>query len=498
MDKVKLHAQERLDLDDTRSLQSLVYEYVSEALGGLMGHAHGVYAPPNYFVSEGQGLVLLYFDPFTFLTTTPSERGSTGAPTSRTFTTANGTGATEYTQFKSISVVYDSAEETPAYIDITNIRANFANIVAQHGEQYIWARPIYVDTNNSTRRKWDVSTGAEVTVSVETQEAQRVAFLIQNTEPAWDAQQGEARWARLGEITSFTNGNAVGSKPNVQWYSVFDDPLIEELLDESSNDITLRSFFNQNTTFPVDGQNKAYRTFSLPLVLALIRSEIRRIKGVTSWNFQSGPSLNSLYVSLVSTEASLSSRLTDLENRQVSPAQCIASCTIGVKVEDVQSQRFSAQYVGNSVGIDRTYTGLIAGQGYAQNNVYIKLSTETLSQSWGIVHISAIQHETRAPSAGTTDVHYDYNRVTFMCSEDATAEPNNTSSLIRIEFLPQVIVSTNHPQSENEFHPPLGVIGSTDQPTVVLRDLNTDPTSTAHDLLFSVAVFAVPTADLDN
>ena len=41
MDKVKLHPQERLDLDDARALQSLVYDYVQEALGGLFDMCAG-------------------------------------------------------------------------------------------------------------------------------------------------------------------------------------------------------------------------------------------------------------------------------------------------------------------------------------------------------------------------------------------------------------------------------------------------------------------------
>ena len=52
MDKVKLYAQERLDLDDTRALQSLVYDYVQEAIGGLIGHMRGLLSLPTITQTE--------------------------------------------------------------------------------------------------------------------------------------------------------------------------------------------------------------------------------------------------------------------------------------------------------------------------------------------------------------------------------------------------------------------------------------------------------------
>ena len=37
MDKIRFQPQERLDLVDANALQELVYKYMGEALGGLMG-----------------------------------------------------------------------------------------------------------------------------------------------------------------------------------------------------------------------------------------------------------------------------------------------------------------------------------------------------------------------------------------------------------------------------------------------------------------------------
>jgi hypothetical protein len=55
MDRVKLYAQERLDLDDANALQSLVYDYVQEALGGLFGRIRGALSVPTITQTENSG-----------------------------------------------------------------------------------------------------------------------------------------------------------------------------------------------------------------------------------------------------------------------------------------------------------------------------------------------------------------------------------------------------------------------------------------------------------
>ncbi len=41
MDKIKVYPQERLDIVDVDALQTLVYTYVQEAMGSLIGPARG-------------------------------------------------------------------------------------------------------------------------------------------------------------------------------------------------------------------------------------------------------------------------------------------------------------------------------------------------------------------------------------------------------------------------------------------------------------------------
>lgn len=489
MDKVKLHAQERLDLDDTRALQSLIYDYVQEALGGLMGNAHGVLSVPTAITSENGGNPVLYLRPFTFVTSVPMEVGSTGQPLGTTVV-----GGTEYTQFKTTVVNYDPEEEATQGISLDYLRANFGQL----DPYYIWARPIMLDTDTGTRRKWDITSGAEITTNVETRESQRVVFQLSPSKPIGDS------WAKLAVITGFTDGDNAGSVPNIQWYSVFDDPLIEEFL-ETSGDITMSLLFNNSVAraneFPFDDTNKSYRTFALPLLLSALREQIRRIKGTTLW-------LGEGYSSLTN----LNSRTTVLENRQFSPVQCIANCTIGVTVENEQYQRFAGEYVGNSYGVDRTFGQIIRPIGQPQNRAQIKLDTSLVTQSWAITHISVQQHRQRA--LVDAEGHFDYNRVTFIVDEDVTTVPDisadgvllldygpNGKGIV-IEFLPQVITDNDqtHTHAERVFHVPTGSTSVTEDPTLVLADLDADgvPQDGDYDLLFSVSVFAVPSADADN
>ena len=68
MDRVKLYPQERLDLDDVRALQELVYDYDQEALGALLGPVRGVLSVPRVTVTENSGAPYMTLTPFSFIT----------------------------------------------------------------------------------------------------------------------------------------------------------------------------------------------------------------------------------------------------------------------------------------------------------------------------------------------------------------------------------------------------------------------------------------------
>lgn len=489
MDKVKLHAQERLDLDDTRALQSLIYDYVQEALGGLMGNAHGVLSVPQAFTSENGGAPIVYFRPFTFLTSMPMEIGSTGQTLGTSVV-----GGTEYTQFKSTVVNYDPEEQTTQGIDIDWLRANFLYALVTFGAQYIWARPVYIDTDTATRRKWDVASGAEVTVSVETRESQRVAFVIQNAEPSYAT--GEARWAKIAQITGFTDGDNTGSTPIIEWFSVFDDALINTLLDTSDTVVGMQSILALRGDTPFEN-NKSYRTFALPLLLTELRKQIAEIKGL-------GPLLPWTSPQPVNSDlVSLSARLIALESRQVSPVQCIASCRLAVvrtgQITDTY-QAYLSSFIGPSSGIDTNFTGIPPTTVAQQNLVRIKILDSVLDEGWSISHVSVTQDIVYLQN----NDHRDYNRVTFLVHPNAySTDSSDTSTMhlfdytssdrgIMVEFLPQLVLAESHSHTENDIHPPIGTNTGT---TTVLDYLNTTPDQSSlppYDLVFSVAVFATP------
>lgn len=249
MDKVKLYAQERLDLDDTRALQSLTEDYLQESFGALLGFGGGALSVPVVTTEENGGSPYITFSPFTFATTTPNtDRGAAVS------------GGTQYTQSKARIVNYDPAEESAPEIDITVLRSGWGVIVATFGAQYVWARPILVDTDTGTRRKWDVTSGTETTFSAETRTSQRVEFVIQNAEPTYE--EGESRWAKVARITGWSDGTNAGSEPQFQWYSVFDDEATFSFLDSVDTAsptlpahelLRLTRMFNGNNLFTLTG-----------------------------------------------------------------------------------------------------------------------------------------------------------------------------------------------------------------------------------------------------
>jgi hypothetical protein len=490
MDKVKLHAQERLDLDDTRALQSLVYDYVSEALGGLMGNAKGVLSIPEVNFFENNGAPYIELRPFAFMASTQMRTGDTGSALSDPVT-----GGTAYKQFHSIVVNYDPEEEADPHIDLDALRSSFTVYVDQFGPQYIWARPTSVDTNTATRRRWDVSSGAEVTFSESTRESQRVAFVVQSTEPASVA--GESRWAKIAQIESFTDGDNTNSQPVLKWLSVFDDPLNNEYIGATDASVSMDGLLAFDNGIPFDSSSLSYRSFGLPMLLSAIRSRLQGITGRSTWYYKPTESESLL---------GLSDRITNLEAVEVGSSFCIASCTVGVEVVNDTTQRFTAELYGNSVGIDRSFTALIRGAGFQQNNVRLKIKDAVLDQGWAITHVSVQQIK----NAGLVDAvgHLDFNRVTFLVPAHITntadtSDPNSlalegTNRGISVDFIPHVIRDDGqaHAHSEDSFHEPLGSVAEPDI-SKVLDDL-TAQTVTPYDLMFSVAVFAVPADQVDR
>ena len=73
MDKVRFQPQERLDLVDANALQELVYQYLGEALGGIMGNAAGSLTTIEYDTTEVGGTYLLHFHSFQYYWCQPDD-----------------------------------------------------------------------------------------------------------------------------------------------------------------------------------------------------------------------------------------------------------------------------------------------------------------------------------------------------------------------------------------------------------------------------------------
>lgn len=505
MDKVKLYAQERLDLDDTRALQSLTEDYLQESFGALLGFGGGALSVPVVTTEENGGSPYITLSPFTFVTTTPNtDRGAAVS------------GGTQYTQSAARVVNYDPAEEGAPEIDITVLRGAWNYIVATFGLQYIWARPISVDTDTATRRKWDVASGAEVTFSAETRTSQRVEFKIQNAEPSYD--EGESRWARIAQVEGWTDGDNAGSEPQLAWYSVFDSPDIYTFLKNSEvgsidpvdAQMSLSALMLSFEDFPFS-DSSSLRAFGVIAHLAAVRRQLARVlskgindpAGVLPYRWDNAPpvSLGGAYSRLTTLE----NRLTTLENRTTGGVQCIASAQIIMVVDTPALNSFVASYTGPSYGVDRSHS-IIHVAGQQQNRANIALSSDILSEGWAVTHVDVTQIRQAVALDPNEPDHYDYNRVSFVVDPSAyTTDTTDTSTMVLdngagvkrgvvVEFLPWIMDDGLHAHSEDSFHAPDGI--ATDS-TKIMDRWAPLPLGVYH-LRFSVAVYAVAVDNADT
>lgn len=497
MDKVKLHAQERLDLDDARALQTLGADYIEEALGALWGFAQGVLSVPVVTLTENGGAPYLTFSPFTFVSATPvTDRG------------ASVSGGAQYTQSRARVVNYDASEESTPEIDVDLLRATWEIIVASFGAQYLWGRPIAVDTDTATRRKWDITAGAEVTFSAETRTSQRVEFLIQNAEPAYSA--GESRWVKLAELTEWTDGDNADSAPVFEWVSAFDDADVNTFLhatdtvgdtDPTDAQLSLARLLSVPSNFPMSA-GASLRAWGLVTHLTAIRRQLALISaggrndpvGVTGLNWDTAPRLSL---------SGADQRLSVLEARMTGGVQCIASCSIIIARSGIaEAEYYQAQYDGPSYGVDRTHA-IIAPRGQQQNRANVRIYNSILDAGWAVTHVSVTQVKLTDIQDPAEPDHEDYNRVSFVIDPKAYSVDSTDTATMRIdtgttsqrgvtvEFLPWIMDDGLHAHSENGFHAPDGIATDT---TKILDPL---PNQT-EDLRFTVAVYAVPAGVVES
>lgn len=412
MDKVKLYAQERLDLDDARALQTLVYDYVQEAIGGLFGHIRGALSIPSITQTENGGAPYVELSAFQFVTSRPVDASS------RAVTTPSA--GTAYHQHKSIVVSYDPAEETSTQISIDTARAYYQDYVGA----YLWARPVYRDSDTATRVQWSVAQASEVQFSDETREAQRVEFVVQTNEPTYAT--GEAKWAAIAEITAWSNGDNTDSLASWQFLSAFEHEDTRKWAsttlgsgDLTRGDQTLDNLVTTLVAYPMTQQNQSFRGFGVADQLAFLRYKVAQMQGhgafdptntttAVDWYAQAQLSLNGAYADLQT-----------INTQRTTNHVCIASGLIRASV--VQGQEIS--YIINANQVNKI--SAVRPSPTRSNRVCIELDSTLLSQSWRVLHVSVTQQYNPVVHNSST---YDFNRVHFQVDTSIGTNLSNSAN----------------------------------------------------------------------
>jgi len=455
MDKVKLHAQERLDLDDTRALQTLVYDYVQEALGGLMGHMRGSLSAPTITQTENNGAPYIELSKFQFATSTPVESSavSTSSPSS----------GLALNQYKNIIVSYDPNEETTTQISIDTIRAYYQDYIGA----YLWARPTMVDTDTATRVKWDVSQGAEVTFSDDTRESQRVQFAISLNEPVYSTST-EAKWAPIARLDSFSNGDNTNSLAEWQIISAFEHDDARTFMGTVSGDqlarnkVTFDYMMDALPLYPMNS-GRSYRSLGLADQIAILRYKIAQMQGYGTNDPSDTPTNRNWYLPPL---ISLNGVYTDLYRQQTertSRIVCIASVEISAQyIDSTGDYEYLIANTGTRIGVEDVRASTLR-----QNRVSIELTSTLLAQPWYVLHVGCTQYMYRTGSNNM----WDYNRVNFQVAQVAS-KLNNTAEYrlddyattsgrgITVELLPLYTTNEEAIDDQHDNHNHVNFMGS--------------------------------------
>lgn len=164
-ERVRLVSQERLDLPDTNALQTLVYKYVSRAMGAVLGPGSGVLSAPKFKVDSNSPFTFTFLSGFqawdAWEDGYPSFPGP-GSPVSAD-NTAN--------LLRGGVVTMDlTTPGQSATIDLSGVSS-------AHG-CVIWGKRAEFNGELDTRRKWDTTTQDEIAFSTETRVSNRVDFAV--------------------------------------------------------------------------------------------------------------------------------------------------------------------------------------------------------------------------------------------------------------------------------------------------------------------------------
>jgi len=398
MDRVKLYAQERLDLDDARALQGLIYDYVQEALGGLFGHVRGALSAPTITQAENSGAPYVTLSAFQFVTSTPIDS------TAQSVTTpSNGLA---YPQMKTVVVTYDPTEESSTQISIDTPRAYYQDYVGA----YIWARPVQVDTSTASRVQWDVAQGDEVTFSDETRSSQRVEFVVQTNAPAYAS--GESAWAPIARIVSWTDADNADSLATWQVQSAYEHDDARAWMGAAiagdaiaRPDVTLDPLMTSLVAYPMTSGTSS-RVLGVADQLAILRYKVAQLQGL-GLNDPATTQDRAWYTQPLSSVNGIEARLAPLETQRTSPIVCIAAGQIQVAVTSAASIAYNLLV---SHGISATRTSPTR-----KNRMCVELDATLLAQDWKLTHVDITQ--IAAPNVTATG---DLNRVHAQLGDTST------------------------------------------------------------------------------
>lgn len=189
METVNYDDYQRLDTVDQVAIQQLTYQYITRALGGILGGGfHGAIAPLHKTAWVSGAEFFMQLGKCTFA-----------------FSVPNGTQQSEEVQTETKVVQFNPADAGHSNypVDFTAARA-IASAASWEYYPYIWARAIEYSTAIDNRRFWDVGSGTEVNdANYETRTVTRVEFMVAETEPVGTG------WAKVARVTGWLAGDNV-------------------------------------------------------------------------------------------------------------------------------------------------------------------------------------------------------------------------------------------------------------------------------------------------
>jgi len=201
MDKVRFQGQERLDLVDADALQELVYKYVAQFAGGLMGNAGGSLTSIEYTTSVIDGVHYLDMDvPFQWYHSQPNDVVSITEPDGAVRQVPKSYEGqvvsynpgdegqlslvdwdTTYNLFESSAVPTDQAPSN----DMHKPMGSYLIGGLPHAP-FLWARPYTLDTSTDARREWNIAASSELPISIKTRIRTNTEFRFSTTRPPVD------------------------------------------------------------------------------------------------------------------------------------------------------------------------------------------------------------------------------------------------------------------------------------------------------------------------